>query len=293
LLTIFSIPKPFEGHIGMIQRNAIRSWSVMDKRFEIILFGNEAGTAEMAGEIKAKHHIDVALNECGTPLVNTLFETAARIAENSTLCYINADIILMSDFTHALRIVESLSSFLMVGRRWDVDIDAEIDFSDAEWERRLRSLIEDKAALHPATGIDYFVFNRELWGDTIPSFAVGRTTWDNWFIYQAKRLKAPVIDATREVMAVHQNHGYNPIFVERQGEDWRGPEVQRNQALAGNMAANYNSADADNYISKDRLARSSLTKKARRYVVIHNPNLARKVVRFLRRIRIYPDTRER
>jgi hypothetical protein len=25
-LTIFAVPKPFEGHIGMIQRNAIRSW---------------------------------------------------------------------------------------------------------------------------------------------------------------------------------------------------------------------------------------------------------------------------
>ena len=30
MLTIFTIPKPFIGHIGVIQRNAIMSWLASD-----------------------------------------------------------------------------------------------------------------------------------------------------------------------------------------------------------------------------------------------------------------------
>jgi len=290
LLTIFTIPKPFEGHIGMIQRNAIRSWKALDPDFEIILFGSDAGTAEMAREIEARQYVDIACNEYGTPMVNALFETAERIGRNSTLCYINADIILMNDFKQTLGIVEGLSNFLMVGRRLDMDIHEEVDFSDEGWENRLRSLAAEKAMIHAATGIDYLVFNRDLWGSSIPPFAVGRTAWDNWFIYKAKRLKAPVIDATHDVMAVHQNHGYDPASVRKQGEHWSGPEVISNQSLAGGKAAYYNISDADYYISGNRLMRSSLAKKLRRHLVISNPHLAQSVVKFLRRLHLYPDT---
>ncbi len=29
MLTLFTIPKPFAGHIGLIQRNAIASWTLL------------------------------------------------------------------------------------------------------------------------------------------------------------------------------------------------------------------------------------------------------------------------
>ena len=41
MLTIFSTPKPFRGHIGVIQRNAIESWKRIHPDVEIILFGDE------------------------------------------------------------------------------------------------------------------------------------------------------------------------------------------------------------------------------------------------------------
>ena len=43
-VTIFAIPKTFEGHIGIIQRNAIRSWAQL-AGIEILLLGDEPGTA--------------------------------------------------------------------------------------------------------------------------------------------------------------------------------------------------------------------------------------------------------
>ena len=181
MLTIFTIPKPFSGHIGMIQRNAIKSWISLIPRCEVMLFGDEEGAAGAAEELGVGYFPDVKRNEFGTPLIDGVFQAAEHASKNSTLCYINADIVLMSDFSQAVRRVQELGSYLMVGRRWDVDIREPIDFSHPDWESRLRSLVRERGTLHSVMGIDYFVFNSGLWGDTIPPFAIGRTAWDNWF----------------------------------------------------------------------------------------------------------------
>ena len=52
MLTMFTIPKAFRGDFDIIQKNAIRSWTLLRPECEIILFGNEEGTAEMAGELE-------------------------------------------------------------------------------------------------------------------------------------------------------------------------------------------------------------------------------------------------
>ncbi|NBC18953.1 MAG: hypothetical protein GVY18_16755, partial [Bacteroidetes bacterium] len=48
MLTLFTIPKPFAGHIGVIQRNALESWRRLDSDVEIILCGDDAGVAKTA-----------------------------------------------------------------------------------------------------------------------------------------------------------------------------------------------------------------------------------------------------
>ncbi|MFZ0637415.1 MAG: hypothetical protein WAM08_17985, partial [Candidatus Acidiferrales bacterium] len=66
MLTLFAMPKPFEGHIGIIQRNAITSWTRLTPQPEIILFGDEAGVAEIAGELGLRHVAHVKRNEKNT-----------------------------------------------------------------------------------------------------------------------------------------------------------------------------------------------------------------------------------
>lgn len=230
MLTLFTIPKPFRGHIAVIQRNAIRSWTLLRPACEIILFGDDEGTAEVAAEFGVRHVPTVARNEYGTPLVSDLFEQAQRLAAHDSLCYVNADIILLSDFLAAVRRIP-FRRFLMVGQRWDVDLDRPWDFDSPDWEKRIREYARNHGNLHPPTGIDYFVFTPGLWRD-IPPFAIGRTTWDNWLIYGARAGGAAVIDATRAVTAIHQNHDYGHIPDGLDGA-WKGPEAQRNLALAG------------------------------------------------------------
>jgi hypothetical protein len=231
MLTLFAIPKPFNGHIGIIQRNAIQSWKLMCPDCEIILVGNDEGTAEVAAEMGLRHVPDIATNQHGTPLVSDIFQAAQRLASNDILGYVNADIMLTGDFVQAVSQVAAISDrFLMVGQRWDVDIRIPWDFDTADWEPTLQAHVREHGKLHPKTGIDYFAFPKDLY-EAIPPFAVGRTAWDNWLIAHANKRSALVIDATERVMAIHQDHDYGTF----QSRDalWTGEEARENQRLMG------------------------------------------------------------
>ena len=83
MLTIFGIPKAFEGHFEVIQRNAIQSWTRLSPRCQILLFGDEKGTAEVAAELGVRHIPAVDRNEFGTPLLNSIFAQAEKDASGS------------------------------------------------------------------------------------------------------------------------------------------------------------------------------------------------------------------
>src|SRR5438046_2425239 len=134
MLTIFATPKPFRGHFAVIQRNALRSWTLLRPACEIILFGNEEGTEEIAQEFSVRHVSEVARNEHGTPLVNDMFEKASQLSRHDLICYLNADILLMSDFTKAVcEIRRKKRVFVMAGRRWNTDVEESLDFG-LDWE---------------------------------------------------------------------------------------------------------------------------------------------------------------
>lgn len=223
------MPKPFDGHIGIIQRNAVTSWTLMSPRPEIILFGDEAGTAEIAKEFCVRHIAEVKRNEKGTPFLNDLFEQAQKLASFPVVCYVNADIILVDDFIAAVaRVGAWRRQFLMAGRRWDVDITSALNFAEEKWAQELRRDVTSRGKRRSASWIDYFVFGRGMYGD-MPPLLLGRVWWDNWLVWKALALVVPVVDASPCVLAVHQNHGYaNPggFF-----GIWHGEEGQWNERL--------------------------------------------------------------
>src|SRR5215212_4263016 len=103
LLTLFSAPKPFTNpHIAMIQRNAIKSWTLL-RDVEVILLGEEVGLAEAARELGVRHIPTVERNANDTPLISSMFRLARENSKSDTLCIINADMILMQDFLEAAR----------------------------------------------------------------------------------------------------------------------------------------------------------------------------------------------
>lgn len=232
MLTIFSTGKPFAGHPGMIQRNAIRSWTLLDPGVEVILFGDEAGAAEISREFGLRHEPKVERSETGTKYVRYLFGRAQEIAKHDILCYSNCDIVLMSDFYRAVeRVAAENKPFLMVGRRTNTDVNEPIDFSRGDWEQKLREKAQTQGKLAGPWCADYFVFRRGMYTD-MPELVNGRNFWDNWLIWKAQAEGALVVDASAMVTAVHQNHdyGYHPGGEMGVVED---PQTQRNFEIGG------------------------------------------------------------
>lgn len=247
MLTLFTCPKPFQGHIGIIQKNAIQSWKHLGSTIEIILLGNEKGTIEMTKDLGLRQIPYIKTSQFGTPLVNSLFEEAERVANFEWMVYLNADIILMSNFMKAVeKVVHEMPHSLMVGQRWDLYIKESINFGN-DWEQKLISCMKREGRLSPPFAIDYFIFPKGLWKE-IPTFVIGRPAWDNWMIYQAHSRGIPIIDLTKMVMVVHQRHDYS-----HHPHGWRGAmkgrEARENIRLAGNKAQSYNILDAQYHLT--------------------------------------------
>ena len=231
MITLFTLPKPFVGHIGMIQRNAIQSWTRLHPDIDILMFGNEQGTAEIAAEFGIRHFGDVDVNEYGTPRMTGYFQQAEAAAQHLRMCYVNADIILFPDLLEAVAKVD-LPKFVMGGQRTNYDIEKPVDFTRPDWADALREDAKKTGTLHGFSGIDYLVYPRGMFGE-IPQFALGRWYWDNWLVYRARRLGGALIDASECVMAIHQNHDYRHIVdLESKGGDHATRVVSNPSATA-------------------------------------------------------------
>lgn len=208
MLTIFSTPKPFQGHEEVIQRNAIGSWVRLHPECEVLLFGDEPGAAEIARQLSLRHVPEVRRSEFGTKCLDHIFARAQEMARHDILCYANCDIVLLPSFCEAITRVAAWSpQFLMVGRRWNTPLTEALDFGATGWDAQLRDFAVHSGELQLPYAVDYFAFSRGLYQD-VPPFAVGRVHWDHWLIWKARSMRAPVVDASADVLVIHQGHDY-------------------------------------------------------------------------------------
>jgi hypothetical protein len=253
MLTIFTLPKAFEGHIGVIQTNAVQSWKRLHPDVQVILCGEEKGMREVAEGEGVEMIADVERNEFGTPLLSDAFAKAQGAARHKVMCYVNGDILFLGDFRRAVERIR-MDRYLMVGQRSNMDLGELWDFG-GEWETKLRERARRESVLFDIYGLDYFVFPRGADFAVLPPFAVGRPGWDMWFVGHARRNSVPLIDASSSVLAIHQNHGYGHVAKAR-GTKWEGPEGDRNRQLMGEYTMVYGTMDATHVMTQGGVKRA-------------------------------------
>jgi hypothetical protein len=253
-ITILAVPKAFRGHIGVIQRNAIASWTHLKPLPDIRLCGTEDGMAECAAEFGVRHESEVARNEFGTPMLDGLLARARQFAQTPLLCYVNSDIILLQEFLDAMTaILQKFPQFLAVAHRLNIDLDEPIDFA-RDGEAKLRREILPKGAPGNPTAIDLFVFPPNTYTN-VPPLVLGRAWFDQWLIKDARSRKIPVVDVTRVARAIHQNHEYLHIAGGQQGAYW-GEEARRNLAIYGGVPHTHTLLDVSHELLPDGSIRS-------------------------------------
>jgi len=256
-VTVFSAPKSFfDPHINIIQRNAVRSWKALGPDVDVLLIGDEPGMKEAAEELEVKQIPDVLRNEYKTPLVSSIFELAKKSSSADVMIYLNADIILLPECLSVIEAIKAqFKQFLLVGRRWDLDITREIDFSGS-WSAELEQRLTREGKLRRYTAMDYFIYPRDLLRE-IPPFAIGRAGWDNWMIYNAIHQPWPVIDITPVHRVVHQNHDYRHLPNGKAHYDLK--ESYQNVELAGGMRSSYDLLDVPLTVRNGRITGKKLT----------------------------------
>lgn len=224
MITVFTTCRPFWEEFAIHQRNAIRSWQKAVPGADIILLGDDEGTETAAKELGARHYSGFKTG-LGRPYVADLWRVACEHAQYETKMFINADIILMSDFWPAAQVVmKRFADFLVIGRRTDITWNEPLS---EPWEERLRQYVARTGQLYSSFGTDYFLFHGDFYHDTIPpKMLIACTLWDNWLVWRALDAGVPVVTATEAITAVHQLHP-------RDNSGWHAKMRRYNQQALG------------------------------------------------------------
>ncbi|MEI8229670.1 MAG: hypothetical protein WCG83_00855 [Candidatus Peregrinibacteria bacterium] len=256
MFTIATLPKPFIGHIGIIQRNAIGSWLQLRPKPQIILFGNEEGTAEIAEEFHLQHIPNLEENAFGMPYLSDAIRQAEAATEDEFLCFTNCDILLFPTIANAFsRVRQHFEQFLLVGECMNLDVRTTIDFSAPQWQNRIEQEARSHGK-HRGVNADYFFFRRGMYRD-IPPLIHGRAFYDNWILYEARRLHLPVVDITPIARAIHQNHFYGHVPGETL-QSHKGVEAHENLRILGGYDHAYWISDATHWLTAHGLRRNWL-----------------------------------
>jgi hypothetical protein len=212
-ITFYTYPKPWIKEYADIQACAITSWKTLlaDPTCQIVLLGDDQGTAQAAKELGVVHRGSVERNEWGTPIVSSIMDIIRVECPTELSCFINTDIVLPNDFmdtvnaTHQESLKLPSDGWLMIGQRTDVET------SGGGTTQRM-------IGLHGVDGIDYFVFPRNTFQFVYP-FALGKFTWDQWLVGNVYRRGLMCVDATKTVLALHLNAKW--FFQGQPNGDWK------------------------------------------------------------------------
>lgn len=233
-LAIVAAPKAFQGHTGVIQRNAIASWRALGRDVDILLGGDVAGVGSVAAEVRAARLGTIADGVDGPPRVDDLFAKARAATRADLIAYVNSDIMLMPDWLAAVRrVADSFTGqALVIGRRTDLDVDERLDVADPLVRIDLLDRMRRQGQLAARVCKDYFVFHRDAFTH-VPPFTLGRAYWDNWMVHDARERGLPVVEITACATAIHQNHDYAHLSGGRLSAYLTSAGARENRRLAG------------------------------------------------------------
>lgn len=229
IVTLFTTPRPLSSSelFGIIQRNALTSWSLLNPRPEIVVFADEQyeGQDTIDFVLGLGFRVEPVLRRSSrrVPRLDDLFPRAQEMAGDGLPCYVNADIILENNLLPALeQASEPFEKCLLIARRWCIQMLELMDFSEG-WEQRLKQKVSEQGSLMVECAIDLFSWKGDVYREFKP-FAIGRYRWDNWLVGNALVRGCPVVDISRIARLTHQSHANVP---------WEDPDASANFQIPG------------------------------------------------------------
>jgi hypothetical protein len=189
---------------------------------------------------------DVESSSLGVPYFGAITDHAAVHGKYDTQIYLNCDILLSGIFKASQ--VLKMEKFLFIGQRIDLSEGVVVEEPSVSFKKVVhRYFGEKKIRMHESTGIDYFMFTRNMWKGLQP-IVIGRAGYDNALLTFCKENQYPIIDGTLSVIALHQFHDYNHVSGNKKLV-FGGTDAKQNLTVAGKYSL-LSVSDAD-YILDD------------------------------------------
>jgi hypothetical protein len=224
-ISLITTLKPFKGLARIHQINSLQSWAKFIEDAEIIVVGESEGFETILSEFKfnIKWIKEVKTSYSGAPYLDDMIKKGLENARNDSVCIINADTILLSDFVNSVSNLINMydNRFLLTSRSFPLNINTVLDFDEPEIEAHLKHYARKNYTHLDITSLptDFYFFHRDFLSNAkIPPFIYGRGIFVRWYIYHAYCKRIPIIDGTPTITAIHQTHTFDYI---------NDPEVQK------------------------------------------------------------------
>eukprot|EP00759_Apiculatamorpha_spiralis_P054489 PhF_6_TR6950/c0_g1_i2/m.10212 len=236
IVPLCSSPKPIRSPgresspTDVVVKRAWGCWSQI-KSLQPVVFAEDFHTAATAKSIAPTIHIETQFEKhtdprFQQPTYRGLFlKTFQRYANAEVVVYSNSDVLYNQGLMETIRVVSRFyqqqvtqggakwRGFMIVGQRTNVDVPNGFECTgNPEWGKLITKW-GNEGELFQTDAEDYFIVSKGMfdWGKEIPDFVVGGVAFDNWIVSKANRIaksdQAMVVDATKTITAVHQNHG--------------------------------------------------------------------------------------
>jgi hypothetical protein len=222
-----------------IQLNTLTNWAKLASCCNVqpVLFStNTTRQYDVIARDAGWHVYDVPrVNDYGTPYIGDMVKftmnvsTATANQKSDFYGYANGDILFDEGLVRTLTSIKQRKTslpagraVLIVGQRTNYKVEAEwaepaLGFS------HISDMKREGGHLFPPLGMDYFFFTPDFFRTRIfdMNLVIGRPYCDNVVMATAKRLKVSVIDATKTIVALHQQSNNETQYAGRYNVDAR------------------------------------------------------------------------
>ena len=140
-------------------------------------------------------------------LVDTLLGCAYNLSNILNVTYLN------DSFLYG-KSVYAQQPTLIIGQRTNVQ---NVTKTEGSTWAAISSVAKNRGKLFIVDGLDYFITTRNYPWENSAEVIVGKRTYDNWILYNARKHKYITIDSTKTLLALHQTTSAGNLEHEKHG----------------------------------------------------------------------------
>jgi hypothetical protein len=219
------------------EKNSLLSWAKLDCVSQIVVYTSlDASTFWQNPKVSVRRY-PKDLEPLDPPSIKDLFLDAIEKTDDKYLCYVNSDIIFLSDFCNTFADIKQRyqsQPFQMVGRRRDWVDYCDLDINNLSDEQIME--IAGDLPLRNTEHCDYFCFHKDVYlnlnsKNFFPNFLIARGSFDRCMLWLPRQIGYDSIDCSENIYALHHQElsETRKVYIDERSNLW--PQVRQNEQL--------------------------------------------------------------